>query len=51
MRVWWVAGAAVVVTFVVAVRRTVLLRARRSRMTLSPVSDQWLADHKRDRRQ
>jgi hypothetical protein len=47
MRAWWVAGAAIIVTCVVAVR-TVLSRGRRSH-TMMSVSEQWLADHKRHR--
>jgi hypothetical protein len=45
-----IAGAAgVVIALAWAVRR--LLTPKRSRVELTPVSDQWLADHKRDRGQ
>jgi hypothetical protein len=47
MKVWWAAAAAVVVT-VVAIG-TFVLRARRSHPMLSPVSEQWLAQHKGER--
>ena len=51
MRLWdvaWIGGAAATLfTVTAAVGR--MLKAKRSHMSLTPVSDQWLANRKRER--
>jgi hypothetical protein len=47
MSAWWTAAGVVVV--IVAAIGTFVRRARQSDLTLPPVSEQWLAEHKRDR--
>jgi hypothetical protein len=46
MKVWWAAAGAGVGIVVITVVRLILRTAGSN--SLPPVSDQWLADHKRD---
>ena len=47
LNVAWIGAAATLLTLTAAVNR--LLKARRSHLSLTPVSDQWLAHKKRER--
>ena len=47
LNVAWIGAAATLLTITAAVNR--VLKARRADLTLTPVSDQWLAHKRRER--